>query len=52
MGRTPRVFVAHDHLRGTDHPVWRRATVAADQPFVTIQNYYITYSNITRYLVA
>ena len=38
MGVTPCVFVSHDHLRGTDGRAWRRATVAADQPFITIQN--------------
>lgn len=51
-GRTPCVFVAHDHLRGTDRLVWRRATVAADQPFITTRNCYITYSNRARYLAA
>ena len=38
MGVTPSVFVSHDYLRGTDGRAWRRAAVAADQPFITIQN--------------
>src|SRR5580704_9743882 len=45
-GGTPCGFVAHDHLRGTGGRAWRRAAVAADQPFVTIRNLKITYSSM------
>ena len=42
----------HDHGVRRIEPVWRRVTAAADQPFMTIQNCYVTYSNIARRLVA